>query len=100
MQQSDAQMNDSVNITGNTQDIPVMEGTTISFSCHPGLILGGPNSSTCMGNGEWEPDPREVECRGKLYDVESTIIIHVVANFGEVLYTRLRNHNKLLVLYD
>ena len=22
----------------------------------------GPNSSTCMGNGEWEPDPREVRC--------------------------------------
>ena len=28
-------------------------------------MLSGPNSSTCrgsMGNGEWEPDPREAAC--------------------------------------
>ena len=31
------------------------------FHCPPGLALNGPESSTCMGNGEWEPDSREVE---------------------------------------
>ena len=24
-------------------------------------MLSGPGTSTCMGNGEWEPDPREAE---------------------------------------
>ena len=37
-------------------------GSIATFSCPPGLVLIGPNSSTCMGNGEWEPDPREVKC--------------------------------------
>ena len=32
--------------------IPV-EGSTISFSCPPGLELVGPN---CIENGEWGPD--------------------------------------------
>ena len=31
----------------------------------------GPNSSTCMGNGEWEPDPREVRCIRKTSNVLS-----------------------------
>ena len=43
---------------------PPLEGTNITFSCLPELILTGPGTSTCMGNGEWEPDPREVECKG------------------------------------
>ena len=40
------------------------EGATFNFSCPPGLVLIGPNSTTCMGNGEWEPDPSEVTCAG------------------------------------
>ena len=44
-----------------------LEGTNIAFSCPPGLVLTGPNKSTCMGNGEWEPSPNEVECKGE-YD--------------------------------
>ena len=43
---------------------PAMEGTTVIFYCPPQYILTGPNTITCMGNGEWEPDPREVECNG------------------------------------
>ena len=42
-----------------------LEGTNINFSCLPELILTGPNKSTCMGNGEWEPSPNEVECTGE-----------------------------------
>ena len=42
-------------ITGHT-------GTSVSYSCPPGLTLTGANTSTCIGNGEWEPDPREVNC--------------------------------------
>lgn len=35
------------NITGH----PAMQGTEITFSCHPGFILLGPNSSTCQDSG-------------------------------------------------
>ena len=41
---------------------PSFEGAVLSFNCSPQHALIGPN--TCMGNGEWEPDPREVECKG------------------------------------
>ena len=41
---------------------PALEGQTIIFICPPGQTLNGSNSSICMGNGEWEPDPGEVEC--------------------------------------
>jgi hypothetical protein len=46
-----------------------LEGDSVSFTCSSGLVLTGPNSSTCMENGEWEPDPREVACKG---DAESS----------------------------
>ena len=41
---------------------PAVEGATVIFGCPPQYVLVGPNSTTCMGNGEWEPDPGEVEC--------------------------------------
>ena len=44
---------------------PVMEGTTVNYTCPSGLVHSGPSSSTCTGKGEWEPDPRGVECNGK-----------------------------------
>ena len=44
---------------------PALGGRTVMFICPRGQILNGSNSSTCMGNGEWEPDPREVACTGK-----------------------------------
>ena len=44
---------------------PTLEGTTVTFGCTPQYVLTGPNTTTCMGNGEWEPDPCDVECKGK-----------------------------------
>ena len=43
-------------------DVLPVEGTTIKFSCPPGLVITGPNSATCTENGEWEPDPSGVTC--------------------------------------
>jgi hypothetical protein len=43
---------------------PALEGTVLSFGCPHQYVLIGPNTTMCMGNGEWEPDPREVECKG------------------------------------
>ena len=43
--------------------LPV-EGSSITFSCPPGFTLIGPNSATCTKNGEWEPDPSGLMCKG------------------------------------
>ena len=45
-------------------DVISVEGTTIMFSCPPGLLLIGSSSATCTENGEWEPDPSGVTCNG------------------------------------
>ena len=50
-----------VNITNNQS--PTVEGTSVSFGCNvPQLQLEGPNSTTCMESGKWEPDPSNVGC--------------------------------------
>ena len=43
---------------------PAIVGITATLSCH-GLnhTLIGPNT-TCMGNGEWDPDRMEAKCKG------------------------------------
>ena len=46
---------------------PALEGERIMFTCTSGLELSGPTSSTCMGNGKWEPDPRKTNCTGNYY---------------------------------
>ena len=64
--------------------------TNATFSCLSGLIFSGPMNSTCMENGEWEPDPQEVDCTGELgirLYVEGIIIIGIVPRRG--LVTRL-----------
>ena len=57
-----AAVNSSIRISGH--QISTAEGSNVTFSCPPGQALTGPNMSTCMGNGEWEPDPWELECKG------------------------------------
>ena len=57
------QTNDSIMVIDYIH--PALEGTTVTLSCPPGLVLFGPNSTTCMDNGQWEPDPRDsMECKG------------------------------------
>ena len=45
---------------------PALAGTTVIFSCPPGRIFTGPNMTTCMENGEWEPNPQMegIKCAG------------------------------------
>ena len=43
---------------------PATSGILVTFSCSENLVLVGPNSSMCMDNGQWEPDPREIKCIG------------------------------------
>ena len=51
-----------VNVEGYDDNLSALEGSTIRFSCPPWLELIGPDSATCIGNGEWEPDPSELMC--------------------------------------
>jgi hypothetical protein len=44
---------------------PALEGMNITFLCPLNYLLVGTNMSTCAGNGEWEPYPKDVECIGK-----------------------------------
>ena len=67
--------NDAVaEVIFGSQD-PALVGTTVMFTCTSGLhdmVLIGPSNSSCKDNGEWEPDPRQVECKGiidlQIYD--------------------------------
>ena len=60
-----ALVNNNVGIVGYNDR--ALEGDHITFTCPSGLVLNGSNSSMCVGNGEWEPDPREVNCISELY---------------------------------
>ena len=56
------QVNDLVKVFGFKE--PAVR-SIVTYSCPLGLKLTGPNSSTCMGSGEWEPYPGNVTCTGK-----------------------------------
>ena len=42
----------------------MLVGSNISLNCHTEYVLNGPNTSTCLENGEWVPDPKEAQCEG------------------------------------
>ena len=65
--------NNSVIIEGYMD--PSLEGAVLFFDCPPQHVLIGPNTTTCMGNGKWEPDPREVECKGTTTLCYAAIIV-------------------------
>ena len=48
--------------------IPIV-GANVSLSCNdsPGLVLTGPNTTTCMDNGQWEPDLKKLKCKGTMH---------------------------------
>ena len=43
---------------------PAINGSTATFNCPPGYVISGQSEAVCS-NGEWIPDPRNVECIGK-----------------------------------
>ena len=52
-------------VDAESQVIPYGEGEFITYMCIlSGFTLTGPNTSVCTGNGEWEPDPGQVDCIG------------------------------------
>ncbi len=60
-------------------------GTNVTFSCpngSPDMVLSGPNTSTCTGNGEWEPDPMDTICKG----TKNCRIIILMCDFTDCSY--------------
>ena len=55
----------SVKVMGYSELEPSVIGTTVSLYCPVGMVLNGPNMSTCIEDGIWEPDIREVTCMGE-----------------------------------
>ena len=51
---------------------PALDEEVVIFTCPSGWTLSGPSSSTCTRNGEWEPDPREVNCIGVMIATTGT----------------------------
>lgn len=59
------QVQDSIQQYPSSDINPAREGTVITFTCSESdLVLTGPNTTVCTNNGEWEPDPMEVACKG------------------------------------
>ena len=54
-------------VSGSQDSHPLIEGQYITYTCPSGFVLTGPNASVCTENGEWEPDPGEVDCIGNNY---------------------------------
>ena len=52
-------------VDAGSQVIPYREGQFITYTCPPGFILNDLNASVCTGNGEWKPDPGQVDCIGE-----------------------------------
>ena len=45
---------------------PALVGTVTTISCPLGMVLTGPNVTTCMDNRQWYPDPKTAMCKGEL----------------------------------
>ena len=72
----------TVTVITSSQGNPHIEGQFIKYTYLPDFGLTGPNASVCTMNGEWEPDPGQVDCIG------DTVIIPINMM---VLYTMERN---------
>ena len=61
---------------------PLLNSTILIFSCPLGLVLTGPNTTTCMENGEWEPDLSLVNCIGEF--INTTIKYEIINNISPI----------------
>ena len=57
------QVDGSVSVIGYKE--PALRGTNVTLACPAGLILTPGSTLTCVGNGEWEPDPNTVKCKNE-----------------------------------
>ena len=75
------------NLRADVDSDPALVGANASFTCPNGRLLIGPSKANCVGNGHWELDPREIECKGK-YDSN---ICKVPTCYGTLMFIQY-NH--------
>ena len=88
-----------------------LEGNSVSFACSSGFLLTGPNSSTCIGNRKWEPDPmaRRSACHKNhhhnnnicrsLLDHKALLGVHsVTLCMWSLRLLSRKNHNVIIIL--
>ena len=64
-----------------------LEGSQIVLQCNPGFVPSQQMMSVCAANGNWNPDPAELVCRGtQLYHTHDCPGYSVVVS-GFVNYT-------------
>ena len=56
---------------------PALVGVNASFLCPSRRLLIGPSKASCMGNGFWEPDLRESECKGMYVNTRLKLMYRV-----------------------
>ena len=64
---------------------PAIVGTTISFNCsQPEEVLIGPDTVTCMDDGQWEPDPHQIQisCKGDQSINFDSLIVSIYPIYG------------------
>lgn len=66
---------ENITVLGYTE--PAVEGNKIFFICSTELELVGPRTSTCAANGQWKPNPREVNCKSES-PIHITILYNIV----------------------
>ena len=76
---------------------PALEGQNITFICpSPRQEISGPNSSICMENGEWDPDPGNVECTGECLILHYFVCVMIRSSNGPCSFitcrTRINYH--------
>ena len=70
-------MRSSLNVLDYNE--PAIVGTTVSFNCsNPGEELTGSNTSTYVDIGQWEPDPRLINCKGTILYTSKIAIIKIL----------------------
>ena len=74
---------------------PAVEGESVTFTCFSGSVLNGPRSSMCMGNGEWEPDPGEVNCTGVTITTGTPTVLCMPLKFIIAIDLAVYIHNYL-----
>ena len=67
----------------NVQDYsePAITGTTLSFNCsQPEEVLIGHNTTTCMEDGQWVPDPLQpqISCNGMGRNININIVCAII----------------------
>ena len=68
------QLVDSSALTVGNYKSTALEGHMVNFSCPFGESASSFNTSTCTRDGQWAPDPKEINCDNDMMTTRKAII--------------------------